>query len=468
MGKPALTEITSAGPSAPLPQTAPIMRASRPSLLQPNSVQAPLHPALAQRAPITHLQLSQYLPPTHLLSERAQVACLAARLLRVDTRGLLIGYYRVDLLPALSSLPPCIPSLLLNADRPGTANSPSQPVPINPTSDHSKAAKQQHTLDLQEAYKLLREACEHAYTPMYCFEGPPAQEDGSPFWNRLPYEDPLAYEAFQSYIQQGFDGPRLLSDLTTALDTLDTLSNTCNIPLQELQELYVMHYWPFRAKAFDLFKSAALRYERNQRVHGTKEAHYLISTKLLEKTVARMSDDDFLNDLTPREGIEMVKTLAAMQRVALDMPANAPQENPLAENHNASRDFQETMDDIVDPYAAPNPNVNPNQLRNTNGGVTNVRVFAGASTGGPNGGHAGVGAYIGVDIDNDPDGLGGGLTRTRMLDILKDPDAAAHAQELLIHYRSEPDDLLTDDPHSPTPTPNSDPHECIIEHKSDD
>ena len=445
MGKPALTEILASGPPAPAQSTAPIMRASRPSLLQPvntpsSSHSHPLHPALAQRSPISHIQLSQYLPPTHLLSERAQVACLAARLLRVDTRGLLIGYYRVDLLPALSTLPPLVTDLLLNQS---TSDKPTPtPTPINPTSDHSKAAKQQQTLDLQEAYRLLKEACEHAYTPMYCFEGPPAQEDGSPFWNRLPYEDSIAYEAFQSYIQQGFDGPRLL--------TPDSTNS-----LQELQELYVMHYWPFRAKAFDLFKSAALRYERNQRVHGTKEAHFLIASKLLEKAVSRMSDDDFLNDLTPREGMEMVKTLAALQRVSLDMPANAPQENPLAEHHNASRDFQETMDDIVDPYAAPNPNVNPSRIKEPSGGVTNVRVFAGAHA------HAGngrAGAYIGVDIDSDPDGLGGGLTRTRMLDILKDPDAAAHAQELLIHYRSEPDDLLTDEP-------ACNPHEHIIEHE---
>ena len=109
---------------------------------------------------------SQALKPQPQLT-REEFIARGNRSLPTTETGLLIGYMRTDLI---------------------------SPADL----EHA-----QNLTDAQERAQQLSLIAQGAYTPLSYVEGFPAQQDGRPFWHKLPYEPAIAFAAFERYVEQG-------------------------------------------------------------------------------------------------------------------------------------------------------------------------------------------------------------------------------------------------------------------------
>ncbi len=160
-----------------------------------------------------------------------------------------------------------------------------------------------------------------AFLPLSYAEGYPTLPDGRPFWNRFDFEPAQAFQAFEAYMIQGDRGARQLFLLEQDKDLKATTI--------ELLDWYDLYYWEPRSKAFDLFKIAESRKVRQIRALHTEDNHYMLSSRLMSILEAYMMPDDegvseFIEGLTPKAAIDLLKTLTTMQRVSAGLPAAGP------------------------------------------------------------------------------------------------------------------------------------------------
>ncbi len=200
----------------------------------------------------------------------------------------------------------------------------------SPTSNGSPGSKGElvSASEQNEHEKLLRTA----FLPLSYVEGFPAQPDGRPFWHKFDFELQDAHEAFQAYLAQGNAGARQLFLLPETLEASGMNGTTPNTA--ELQEFFHLYYWDFRARAFDLFRVAEARKIRENRAFSTENGQYLLASRLQDMIETYMlpdpndpnSESDFLELMTPKAAIDLLKLVTQLQRINVGLPANAPAE----------------------------------------------------------------------------------------------------------------------------------------------
>ena len=283
----------------------------------------------------------------------------AAKQLPINSYGLPDGIYRPDLLPTLSSAnssleeigsnlvgePPTNEQLSIGSDKQLSID-----FGLTFQPDSIEAALPNELLGGVQAATQSQLAC--AFYPLCYAEGFPAQEDGRPFWGQLEFEPDEPFEAFEAYLAQGQLGVRQLFLLASTQDALtgrscfpahaDNQTNQTNQPdsistsmrLQALQEYFHLYYWEWRVKAFDMFNTIAKKQQRLARAMQVEDDHYLVAERLNSIALSYIDDDpdsEFMQLMTPRVALEMLKSGTVLQRISAGLPANGPSPNQKAD-----------------------------------------------------------------------------------------------------------------------------------------
>ena len=161
-------------------------------------------------------------------------------------------------------------------------------------------------------------------------EGFPTLPDGRPVWDRFSYETFDQYIAFQAYLELPTvnGGVRMLRDLAQTLEENELLEigewqyEQYTAKFQTISHIY---YWNLRARAYDIFKSAAHRKKMEMQSLQVQDSHFDVSSRLLTRLLTYMEDEeDFWEMMSPKVGIDFLKTLTQMQRVSSGLPATTP------------------------------------------------------------------------------------------------------------------------------------------------
>ncbi len=155
-----------------------------------------------------------------------------------------------------------------------------------------------------------------AYVSLSYVEGfPTLMEDSAPFWARFDWEPPEAFARFEDYLIQGEAGARQLY-------LLETTNGGSTTP----SELFHLFYWSDRVKAYDLFRIAEFRKRQYHRGLSLDDDHFTKASTLFDMVMKYFTkeDGDFLDTLTPKVAIDLLKAVTQMQRVSAGLPGLAP------------------------------------------------------------------------------------------------------------------------------------------------
>ncbi len=174
-----------------------------------------------------------------------------------------------------------------------------------------------------------------ALMPLQYDEGYPAFDNGIPFWGRFEHEPVDAFIAFQEYLSmqrgrasnekedeyngESASGLRSITELVTRNHPNETLVKTALY-----QGYYHLYYWGMRAHAYDLFRVAQHTKQQELRAVETVEEHYVLSRRLRHKLMSFFDGEDFMDLMTPKTAVDMLKTLTQMERVSAGLPAGGP------------------------------------------------------------------------------------------------------------------------------------------------
>lgn len=171
------------------------------------------------------------------------------------------------------------------------------------------------------------------------FEGYPVQPNGDAFWSKLEFEPGPDYKIFSDYlgiVTHEEDSGRLIAPVRT----FEAISQYTGLPQKELIEKSNLYYWGYRAKAFDMFNVTCHQKQRETRVIQTEDSHFRTARKWLAKANERMeqifNDDMLLDEMRPKEILDMMERMMKMQRVAVGLPANGSVGNNDGGPKNAS------------------------------------------------------------------------------------------------------------------------------------
>lgn len=356
-------------------------------------------------------------PLTFTPSYRAQLIRKFGSRIPTTGEGLLVGYYRPDLLPSSPSklILPQSPFKVLDSNiaKANKAEGDTSYIAIQPravTEDRSEdlavflenkknedeLAAMGASPDLSNDTVGADDIAQHlraSYVELVFDHGYPAMPNGMPFWHKMEFETGFAFAAFQMFLEIGDDGPRQLFELANNRELLQVAKSQAQRDLTttelgfQLQEYFIVHYWHSRAKAYDLYKEAALRHQRLRKADKMEEKHFKIAGIILEKLEAYFGTEEFMNEMTPKTAMDALAKLVAIQRVSVGLPASGPlsvQQQP-----------QETSFEMI---------------------MRSIAQKQGAAS-------EGIGA-----------GFGAGTSHTKqMIDqILTDPDSAKSIQEVII------------------------------------
>ncbi len=221
---------------------------------------------------------TQSLPASGTTFTRAMTISAAARFIPHTTEGLPAGFYRADLI----------------AD------------------------------DLTASAARLPSATEAAFVPLNYQEGFPALPDGRPFWNKLDYEPPAAFAAFELYVGLASDGPRYVAALLQSPELQRLYGES--LSLQLLQEMHTLYYWKERARAADLYQEATNRHIRMRRAQNMQDYHFTQSDTLLRKVMDQLNTAETFDAMKhdPQVLLSAMEKLVKIQRVSVGLPSAAP------------------------------------------------------------------------------------------------------------------------------------------------
>lgn len=295
----------------------------------------------------------------------------AAKLLPINSYGLPEGIYRPDLLPnifkPLELNEP--PEFLAEPLKDTEGISSLEEIEVNLADEPPEASA------LQGA--LSKASLTSAFSPLCYSEGFPAQEGGRPFWTQLEFEPLEAYQAFEEYLVQGLTGVRQLfllpnilngpngpnnseapksaesaesteatkSPDLAAFQTVQAVQSSQNVQtvqptthqevrLGELQEFFWLYYWEWRAKAYDMFNIVARKQQRISRALQMEDDHFLVAERLNAIALTYIDDNpngEFMQLMTPKVALEMLKNGTALQRISVGLPASGPSPNQKSE-----------------------------------------------------------------------------------------------------------------------------------------
>jgi hypothetical protein len=175
--------------------------------------------------------------------------------------------------------------------------------------DHTAAA---FTAPLtEESAKSAQEMLDNALINLSYDHGYPTLPDGSPLWNRFPFESEDSYTAFSEYLAA--HGARTLHDIPSW-------------PIDALQGWFHLYYWRHRALAFDMFRTVHMNRMRVQRIMKTDDTYYLQAEAIvgrLSKALNGKTDEE-LAQIEADKLIGMLEKTQRIQRIALGLPAAGP------------------------------------------------------------------------------------------------------------------------------------------------
>ncbi len=255
--------------------------------------------------------------------------------LPLNDYGLPIGIYRTDLLPFHDYVPPGSKDLAVVVDvedvPPGVeqegAPSPS-PSPSTEVAGH-----------IYRTAGFPTKALSIAFMPLQYDEGFPAFGSGAPFWARLDYEPSDAFAAFHKYLQMSLGKMPTSIDVEEEYDgeeasgirSISQLASEMHPDSNLLQMIdlykgyYHLYYWGMRAHSYDLFRTAQHRKQQEHRAIETQDEHYITSRRLRHKLMQYFdSQEDFWDLMTPKVGLDMLKTLTQLERISAGIPAAGP------------------------------------------------------------------------------------------------------------------------------------------------
>lgn len=171
-----------------------------------------------------------------------------------------------------------------------------------------------------------------AYEPLSYAEGYPTQANGLPFWERLPFEPPEAYIAFQRYLEQGNESARQIHILAdTPAPAPHGIPEENGIPeekekenpdlkeLSKLMEWANLYYWRLRCRAFDLFQVAFQRHLKVKRAIQFNDDSYITSLRLANIAETYLTSAAFAGELNPKIALETLRLSQQMGRDALGL-----------------------------------------------------------------------------------------------------------------------------------------------------
>lgn len=178
--------------------------------------------------------------------------------------------------------------------------------------------------DLPAAAARLPSATEAAFVPLNYQEGFPALPDGRPFWNKLDYEPPAAFAAFELYVALAANGPRYVAALLQSPELQRLYGDSLTSPL--LQEMHTLYYWKERARAADLYQEATNRHIRTRRAQNMQDYHFTQSDTLLRKVMDQLNTEETFDAMKhdPQVLLSAMEKLVKIQRVSVGLPSAAP------------------------------------------------------------------------------------------------------------------------------------------------
>ncbi len=189
----------------------------------------------------------------------------------------------------------------------------------------------------------------HAFLPIVFAEGFPAYPDGRPVWLRMDCEPEDVHRLFEQYLLMGQAGVRQLF----------LLENLGPHKLAALREFFYLYNWAVRSTAYDIFRVAEFRKIQSNRALEMEDDHYIKAQRLFDKAMMYMETQEFLDQLSPKAAIDLLKTVVAIQRQSVGLAANGAQSKSgdSSRNESAATSLEVTM-----------RNVNPNRDGGGTGG----------------------------------------------------------------------------------------------------
>ena len=254
-----------------------------------------------------------------MLSPRAELMRLANQQVPLNALGLPQGFYRPDLLPSISpdSPPPCEQSG--DAENlPAVVNSGVQKWNGGAGTAKGGAVTPSADSTLESLPSEVRDTVRTAYTPLSHAEGFPVLPDGRPFWSQLDFEPHEAFTAFEGYLEQGLRGARQLFIL---VEELKPRMNGNTPTLLELTEHFHLYSWAARTRSYDVCSAAAIKQQRALLAMDVESKHYLHATQLFNKLMIYMNSPEFMQSMSAKGAVDLLRTLIEWQRISTGLPA---------------------------------------------------------------------------------------------------------------------------------------------------
>jgi hypothetical protein len=148
---------------------------------------------------------------------------------------------------------------------------------------------------------------------LHYHDGYPTLENGQAFWNQLPHEPSASFRLFLKYVEQAEE---------QGIRQLDLLAVAENEQLQNLRSLYNEFYWSTRARAYDLFNTAAELRKRQMRIRSMENKHFDLAQKRMDELLSKFEDKEWFEELNAKEAIEAIVELAKLQRLSVGLTGN--------------------------------------------------------------------------------------------------------------------------------------------------
>ena len=275
--------------------------------------------------------------------ESVQIDAIRAltRELPLNDFGLPVGVYRTDLLP-FHDYKPGRQTLVAIDEGVATSVVVDEGVIESDTDSEHEGAPTTNDVTTPHVFRTAGFPTKDlavAFVPLQYDEGYPAFDTGMPFWSRLEYEPPDAYEAFSKYLAMNLGAPatsvdpeddydgkaasgtRSIAQLATELHPDSNLLQMIDL----YKGYYHLYYWGMRAQAYDLCRVAQYRKQQEHRAIETQDEHYITSRRLRHRLMQYMdSDDEFWDLMTPKVGLDMLKTITQLERISAGLPAAGP------------------------------------------------------------------------------------------------------------------------------------------------
>jgi hypothetical protein len=195
-----------------------------------------------------------------------------------------------------------------------------------------------------------------AFVALQYDEGFPSFEDGRAFWSKMDYEPSDAFLAFDRYLKMNFGRPadsedegdfgkaasgiRSISELVSLMLPIANDANSLQM-IERFQQYYHLYYWGMRAKAYDLFRITEYRQKQELRALETQDDHYIQARKLRARLQQYMENEtEFWELMTPKVGVDMLKTLTSLERISAGVPAAGPQTKETEGNQSFEFQFR--------------------------------------------------------------------------------------------------------------------------------